>query len=94
MSVPYLVDRFYDRVLERHAATGKTISLIGWSLGGVLAREVARDLPELVDRVITMGTLVSGGPKYTAAAPVLLRRGQDLDWSCPARTPYPRLISA
>lgn len=78
--VPYLVDRVYERVLERHQQTGKRVSLIGWSLGGVLAREVARDLPDIVDRVITMGTPVSGGPKYTAAAPLFLSQGQDLDW--------------
>lgn len=78
--VPYLVDRLYDRVRERHEATGKTISLIGWSLGGFLAREVARDLPEAVDRVITMGSPVIGGPKYTAAAKFFTARGQDLDW--------------
>ncbi|MEM6733335.1 MAG: hypothetical protein AAF658_17380, partial [Myxococcota bacterium] len=27
--VPYLVDRFYDRVLQRHHETGKKIALIG-----------------------------------------------------------------
>ncbi|MFK7829939.1 MAG: esterase/lipase family protein [Congregibacter sp.] len=78
--VPYLVDRVFERVMDRHHATGKSISLIGWSLGGVLAREVARDLPDIVDRVVTMGTPVSGGPKYTAAAGLFLSRGQDLDW--------------
>ena len=78
--VPYLADRFYDRVLERHRETGRRISLVGWSLGGYIAREVARDLPEVVDRVITMGAPVLGGPKYTRAAPFFEARGQDLDW--------------
>lgn len=79
-SVPYLIDRFYERVARRHTETGKTISLVGWSLGGYFAREVARDMPDIVDRVITMGSPVSGGPKYTAAAPFFEARGQDLDW--------------
>ena len=78
--VPYLIDRFYDRVLERHRATGKTIALIGWSLGGYMAREVARDLPDIVRCVITMGSPTVGGPKYTAAAPFFTRNGMDLDW--------------
>ncbi|GAB5412642.1 MAG: alpha/beta hydrolase [Congregibacter sp.] len=79
-AVPFLIDRLYERVAERHAATGKTISLVGWSLGGYFAREVARDMPQIVDRVITMGSPVSGGPKYTAAAGFFEARGQDLDW--------------
>ncbi|MGB5622402.1 MAG: hypothetical protein WBN65_07915 [Gammaproteobacteria bacterium] len=79
-SVPYLCDRLIDRVRERHRALGQPISLIGWSLGGYLAREAARDLPDIVERVITMGTPTVGGPKYTAAAPFFRKRGMDLDW--------------
>lgn len=80
VAVPYVIDRLYDRVCQRHEETGRKISLVGWSLGGYMAREVARDLPDVVDRVITMGSPVVGGPKYTAVAPVFERRGQDLDW--------------
>lgn len=78
--VPYLIDQFYERVLARHRETGRKISLIGWSLGGYVAREVARDMPEIVDRVVTMGSPVVGGPKYTAVATLFGRSGQDLDW--------------
>ena len=53
--------------LERVAASGP-VNLVGWSLGGYLAREVARDYPHLVKRVITLGSPVVGGPKYTAVA--------------------------
>ncbi|MGB5211609.1 MAG: alpha/beta fold hydrolase [Gammaproteobacteria bacterium] len=79
-SVPFLADRLADRVRERYAVTDEPITLIGWSLGGYLAREVARDLPEIVNRVITMGSPTIGGPKYTAAAPFFRKRGMDLDW--------------
>jgi pimeloyl-ACP methyl ester carboxylesterase len=41
---------------------------VGWSLGGVVAREVARQRPDLVSSVVTMGTPIVGGPTYTAAA--------------------------
>lgn len=44
------------------------VTLVGWSLGGYLAREVARDCPDLVKHVVTMGSPVVGGPKYTAVA--------------------------
>ena len=83
-SVPYLCDRLVDRLRERHRAIGEPISLIGWSLGGYLAREAARDLPEIIDRVVTMGSPTVGGPKYTAAASFFRRRGMDLDSRQPA----------
>ncbi len=79
-SVPFLADRLADRVSERYADHGVPITLIGWSLGGYLAREVARDLPGIVDQVITLGSPTIGGPKYTAAAPFFRKRGMDLDW--------------
>lgn len=79
-SVPFLADRLADRVQQRHAEHGVPITLIGWSLGGYLAREVARDFPGIVDQVITLGSPTIGGPKYTAAAPFFIKRGMDLDW--------------
>jgi pimeloyl-ACP methyl ester carboxylesterase len=36
--------------------TGGPVSVIGWSLGGVYARELARDHPDLVRQVITLGS--------------------------------------
>jgi len=35
---------------------GQQISLIGWSLGGIYSREIAKACPELVRQVITLGT--------------------------------------
>lgn len=78
--VPYVIDRLYDRVIKEHRATGQPVALIGWSLGGYMAREVARDLPHVVERVITMGSPVVGGPRYTAVASLFARGGQDLEW--------------
>lgn len=61
----------------RHA--DQKLTLIGWSLGGVIAREVARLRPDAVREVITMGTPVEGGPKYTIAGENFARRhGIDL----------------
>ena len=60
-------------------STGARVRLIGWSLGGYLAREVARDRPDLVERVVTLGSPVVGGPKYTTAARTFRMRGIDLD---------------
>lgn len=59
---------------------GEPITLIGWSLGGVIARLVARHDPQLVREIITLGTPVEGGPKYTVAGDNLARRrGINLD---------------
>jgi alpha-beta hydrolase superfamily lysophospholipase len=44
------------RVRELHALHGRKVSLIGWSLGGIYAREIARRVPESVRAVITLGT--------------------------------------
>jgi pimeloyl-ACP methyl ester carboxylesterase len=41
---------------------GTPILLVGWSLGGVYAREVAREVPELVRAVVTLGSPFSGDP--------------------------------
>jgi predicted alpha/beta hydrolase family esterase len=56
------------RVLERirQVAGGDTVALVGQSLGGVLAREAARQEPHLVRRIITLGSPVIGGSDYTA----------------------------
>ncbi|MFT7220374.1 MAG: esterase/lipase [Candidatus Azotimanducaceae bacterium] len=42
-------------------ASGQKARLVGWSRGGILARELARDYPELIERVITIGSPVKGG---------------------------------
>jgi pimeloyl-ACP methyl ester carboxylesterase len=78
--VPYVIDRLIDRVDELAKASKQLIALIGWSLGGYMAREVARERPARISQVITLGTPVIGGPKYTLAAPAFLRRKQNLDW--------------
>lgn len=57
-----------DAVRRHHDELGQPVHLLGWSLGGVIAREVARDVPEIVAQVITYGTPVVGGPVYTLAA--------------------------
>lgn len=50
------------------SADRQPVTLIGWSLGGVSAREAARLYEPYVREVITLGTPIAGGPKYTAVA--------------------------
>jgi pimeloyl-ACP methyl ester carboxylesterase len=53
---------------DRMDAWGPDLALVGWSLGGVLARALACEHPERVTQVVTLGTPVIDGPRYTAAA--------------------------
>ena len=45
-----------ERVAELHARHGRRVSLVGWSLGGVYAREIAKRCPECVRQVVTLAT--------------------------------------
>ncbi len=74
-----MIESMGDKVARTAAEDGEPIVLIGWSLGGYIAREIARDNPDAVKRVITMGSPVVGGPKYTRVASVFAARGIDLD---------------
>lgn len=56
-----------ERIQALHREHGGKISLIGWSLGGIYAREMAKEMPELVRDVITLGTPFTGHPKATNA---------------------------
>lgn len=64
-----------DGVLKQCAADvralaeehGQPVSLIGWSLGGLYAREMAKALPEHTRAVITLGTPFAGHPRATNA---------------------------
>jgi pimeloyl-ACP methyl ester carboxylesterase len=66
--VPALLPRVAAAARALAQSHGGPVHLIGQSLGGVLARETARDDPQLVARVITLGTPVVGGPSHTRLA--------------------------
>ena len=48
-------------------AEGAPVALVGWSLGGLFAREIAKLAPDAVAQVITMGTPFSGDPRANNA---------------------------
>jgi pimeloyl-ACP methyl ester carboxylesterase len=77
--VPDLLPLVVEQLEELAREEGSAIRLIGWSLGGYLAREAARERPQSARQVITLGSPVVGGPKYTAVAGAYRRRGIDLD---------------
>jgi pimeloyl-ACP methyl ester carboxylesterase len=57
-----LFETLSGRILAVHERYGKPVVLVGWSLGGVYARELAKQHPDIVSKVITMGSPFSGSP--------------------------------
>jgi len=78
-SVDILLPRLLRRLGNFSRRSKEKVTLIGWSLGGYLARELARERPDLVRMVITLGTPVVGGPKYTVVAEAYRKRGIDIE---------------
>jgi len=60
---PGVLDRCRARLEGLHAEHGRRVSLVGWSLGGLYARELAKQAPDLVRCVITLGSPIDGDPK-------------------------------
>jgi pimeloyl-ACP methyl ester carboxylesterase len=56
-----------DMVERIHGTTGRKVSIVGWSLGGIYARDLALQLPELVRSVITLGSPFANDVRATNA---------------------------
>jgi pimeloyl-ACP methyl ester carboxylesterase len=67
------------QIREHNEATGKPVTLVGWSRGGLIARESARIAPDAVRMVITLGS--------PFAAPAA--SNVDVTWRRLARNPFP-----
>lgn len=76
--VPELLASITLHLKDLARRTAQPLTLVGWSLGGYLARELARDEPSLVRQVITLGSPVIGGPSFTAVAPWYRATGHNL----------------
>lgn len=53
-------ERLIEKVIELYRHTHRKVTLIGWSLGGVLSREIAKRLPDQIRQVITLGSPIAG----------------------------------
>src|SRR5271167_789775 len=62
-----VLDRAHDRLCKLWIEHGRSVSLVGWSLGGLYARELAKRSPEIVRLVITLGSPFTGHPRQTNA---------------------------
>lgn len=54
------IELLINRIRELHEESGMKVSLIGWSLGGIYARQIAKEVPDLIRQVITMGSPFAG----------------------------------
>ena len=64
---PGVERKMAERLAELAERHGQKVSLIGWSLGGIFARELARRTPEQVRCVITLGSPFAGAPRASNA---------------------------
>ncbi|QDH35759.1 alpha/beta hydrolase [Porphyrobacter sp. YT40] len=63
-----LIARLEAQLKRLNDDSGRKVSLVGWSLGGVLARELAKLHPDRVRLVITLGSPISDDRNHTSAA--------------------------
>lgn len=83
-----------SQLKKLHSKTGNKVSLVGWSLGGVFARQLAKDFPDLIRNVITLGSPISGNFNHTFAYKVYkyvngLPTQSDLDYYSTVNVPPP-----
>lgn len=73
-------DRMLECVHKLSHLHNRKISIVGWSLGGIYARELAKIAPDQVRSVISLGSPFGGSPKSTNAWQVYeLASGQSVD---------------
>jgi pimeloyl-ACP methyl ester carboxylesterase len=64
---PGVEAKMQERLAELAERHGRKVSLVGWSLGGVFAREMARRAPDQVRALISLGSPFAGAPKASNA---------------------------
>jgi hypothetical protein len=65
--LPGFEEKMLGRVKQLADKHGRKVSLVGWSLGGIYARQLAKMLPDEVRGVITLGSPFNGDPRATNA---------------------------
>ena len=59
---PERIEQLQSNLREFYEAENGKVALVGWSLGGLFAREIAKREAEAVSLVVTMGSPFSGDP--------------------------------
>jgi pimeloyl-ACP methyl ester carboxylesterase len=53
-------DKLRDKVASLRRDSGRKISVVGWSLGGIYARDLALAVPDLIRGIVSLGSPFSG----------------------------------
>ena len=64
---PGIQDGMLALLRKMYDTSGRKVSVVGWSLGGVYARQLTKMEPDLVRSVITLGSPFGGSPTATNA---------------------------
>jgi pimeloyl-ACP methyl ester carboxylesterase len=62
-----VVDGMIASLRDMAKESGRKVSVVGWSLGGIYARQLAKMLPDHVETVITLGSPFAAHPRSTNA---------------------------
>ncbi|NNE52280.1 MAG: alpha/beta hydrolase [Sulfitobacter sp.] len=65
--LPGIEDGLISRVEELHDKYEQKVSLVGWSLGGIYARQLGKMIPEKIRQVVSLGSPFGGDPRATNA---------------------------
>ena len=73
-----VVQTLRERLDRLHRTSGQRVSLVGWSLGGLYAQELARAAPSSVRGLITLGTPVVRSAPWVRTASGIVDGGSRL----------------
>ncbi len=76
-SVGEMGEKIDARVADIYQATGRKVSLVGWSLGGMISRQVSQRMPDCIRQVITLGSPFTGDIHATHATKIYERISGD-----------------
>lgn len=65
--LPGVEEGLIASVRELREKYGRPVSVVGWSLGGIYARQLGKMLPDDIRQIITLGSPFSGDPRATNA---------------------------
>jgi pimeloyl-ACP methyl ester carboxylesterase len=72
LPTPEVIEALRDRLSDLRIRDGRQTSIVGWSLGGIYARRIAREVPDWVRLVVTLGSPFRRVPgEESNAAPVM-----------------------
>jgi pimeloyl-ACP methyl ester carboxylesterase len=79
-----------DALRAAYARRGQPVSLIGWSMGGIYARELVGTAPGVVRQVITLGSPVYGSVDVPSTS-IYTRSDAIVSWRRSIQRPGPRI---